>query len=137
MIVWKAPANNLRSVYAMSELLRVIDSSDATAPTLEGCLDPLREDVGRRVGIGGEDRDGQRGRRREPRGLGTGGQTLDTTAEHVGAAERVERQVGGTQAAQHAGRPFDGVGDVVQLQVEEHPETHLGESAIASASAGQ
>ena len=41
MRVWKFPATAQRSVYAMSEPLRVIDSSDVTIPTLTSIVDSV------------------------------------------------------------------------------------------------
>jgi hypothetical protein len=73
------------------------------------------------VGFAGENSHAERHRRRVTPVGGAFGQGLDPGPDHLGAAGAVEREEGDAEAADHPGGPPDSGGDVVELQVEEHP----------------
>jgi hypothetical protein len=55
--------------------------------------------------------------------------SLGRATEHGGTAARVDGEHARTQARRAADRPIDGLGDVVQLQIEEHGPARLGHEA--------
>jgi long-chain acyl-CoA synthetase len=100
---------------------------DASAATLDGRADSLRQDVLGRVVIARQDRDGERGRGPQARPLRAFTEPIDAGAQHRHPALRVEREVVDPQRAEHAGRAVDGRRDVVELEIEEHPVAEVGE----------
>ena len=65
--------------------------------------------------------DGERHRRAEPGRLRPLGQPFDAGPQHAAAAQRVQREVGRPHGADDTGGLAHGGGDVVVLEVEEHP----------------
>ena len=92
---------------------------DAAAACFDRKLDALREDVGRRAVITRQHGDAERDRLREPRLVSTVEEAIHAGAKVAHAPACVQRQVTHAERAGDAGRPFDGGGDVVELEVEE------------------
>ena len=94
---------------------------DAVETRVGGGLHALLERVDVRVAR--EHRDRERDRLRVPGVARAVAQTVESGAQHRLAAGRVEVQELDSVPADRARAAFDGGGDVVQLQIGEHPET--------------
>ena len=83
----------------------------------------------RRIVVAREHRDGQGAGLGEPGGLGALFETGHPGLQHRHPSPRVHGEVGDTEGAGDARRPVHRVGNVVELQVEEHLVAQLGQGA--------